>query len=140
MYVVTRVCASDSLSVCMSVCLSAAAFPPYCTDPDVIWENGRGCHVLVHCWADLQLVHGLHCYNNIAPQVLAVGARQHSSECEMSVSTRKVSTCLYSLYIYAWLSVVKLSVYTRAVQPVATCRQSPYLHKSAIVIVTSFSL
>jgi len=29
---------------------------------------------------------------------------------------------------------------TRAVQPVATCRQSPYLHKPAIVIVTSFSL
>ena len=28
---------------------------------------------------------------------------------------------------------------TRAVQPVATCRQSPYLHKPA-VIVTSFSL
>ena len=25
-------------------------------------------------------------------------------------------------------------------QPVATCRQSPYLHKPAIVIVTSFSL
>jgi len=29
---------------------------------------------------------------------------------------------------------------TRAVQPVATCRQSPYLHKPAIVIVTLFSL
>jgi len=29
---------------------------------------------------------------------------------------------------------------TRAVQPVATCRQSPYLQKPAIVIVTSFSL
>ena len=29
---------------------------------------------------------------------------------------------------------------TRAVQPVATCRQSPYLHKPAIVIVTSSSL
>jgi len=28
---------------------------------------------------------------------------------------------------------------TTAVQPVATCRQSPYLHKPAIVIVTSFS-
>jgi len=28
----------------------------------------------------------------------------------------------------------------RAVQPVATCRQSPYLHKPTIVIVTSFSL
>jgi len=26
------------------------------------------------------------------------------------------------------------------VQPVATCRQSPYLHKPAIVIVMSFSL
>jgi len=31
-------------------------------------------------------------------------------------------------------------VKTRAVQPVATCRQSPYLHKPAIVIVTSLSL
>jgi len=30
--------------------------------------------------------------------------------------------------------------YTRAVQPVATCRQSPHLHKPAIVIVTSFLL
>jgi len=29
---------------------------------------------------------------------------------------------------------------TRAVQPVATCRQSPYLHKPAIAIVTSFSI
>ena len=29
---------------------------------------------------------------------------------------------------------------TTAVQPVATCRQSLYLHKPAIVIVTSFSL
>jgi len=29
---------------------------------------------------------------------------------------------------------------TGAVQPVATCRQSPYLHKPAIIIVTSFSL
>jgi len=29
---------------------------------------------------------------------------------------------------------------TRAVQPVATCRQSLYLHKPAIVIVTLFSL
>jgi len=29
---------------------------------------------------------------------------------------------------------------TRAVQRMVTCRQSPYLHKPAIVIVTSFSL
>ena len=30
--------------------------------------------------------------------------------------------------------------HTAAVQPVATCRQSPYLHKPAVVIVTLFSL
>ena len=29
---------------------------------------------------------------------------------------------------------------TRALQPVTTCRQSPYLHKPAIIIMTSFSL
>ena len=30
------------LSVCLSVCLSLAAFPHYFTDPDVTWENGSG--------------------------------------------------------------------------------------------------
>jgi len=30
------------LFVCLSVCLSLVAFPHYCTDPDVIWGNGRG--------------------------------------------------------------------------------------------------
>jgi len=34
----------------------------------------------------------------------------------------------------------RLSTITRALQPVATCRQSPYLHKPAIIIMTSFSL
>jgi len=34
----------------------------------------------------------------------------------------------------------KLFFFTRVVQPMATCRQSPCLHKPAIVIVTSFSL
>jgi len=29
---------------------------------------------------------------------------------------------------------------TRTLQPVDTCRQSPYLHKPAIIIMTSFSL
>jgi len=37
-------------------------------------------------------------------------------------------------------SFVCIFICTRAVQPVATCRQSPpYLHKPAIVIVTSFA-
>jgi len=29
-----------------------------CTEPDVTWGNDRGCPLVVHCWADLQLVHG----------------------------------------------------------------------------------
>jgi len=33
--VVTRVC--RPMSVCLCVCLSAAACPHYCTDPDVTW-------------------------------------------------------------------------------------------------------
>jgi len=36
--------------------------------------------------------------------------------------------------------IYHVSIQTSAVQPVATCRQSPYLHKPATVIVTSFSL
>jgi len=53
----------------LSVWLSIAAFPHYCTDPDVTWGNGRGCTLVVHYWADLQSVHGFHCYDNIAMNV-----------------------------------------------------------------------
>jgi len=52
--------------VCVSVCLSAAACPHYCTDPAVTWGSGRGCPLVVHYWADLQSVHGLRCYGNNA--------------------------------------------------------------------------
>ena len=52
-------------SVCLCVCLSAAACPHYCTDPDVTWGSGRGCPLVVHYWADLQSVHGMRCYGNI---------------------------------------------------------------------------
>jgi len=38
------------LRVCVSVCLSLAAFPHYCTDPDLTWGNSRGCPLVVHCW------------------------------------------------------------------------------------------
>jgi len=58
--------ASVSLCVCVSVCLSAAVRPHYCTDPDVTWGRGRGCPLVVQYWADLQSVHGLRCYSNIA--------------------------------------------------------------------------
>ena len=59
--VVTRLC----VCVCLSVCLSTATCPHYCTDPDVTWQSGRGCPLVVHYWADLQSVHGLRCYGNI---------------------------------------------------------------------------
>jgi len=54
-------------AVCVCVCLSLTSFPHYCTDPDVSWGNGMGCPVVVHYWADLQLVHRFRCYDNIAP-------------------------------------------------------------------------
>jgi len=54
---------------CLSVCLSLAAFPHYCMDPDVGSGNGRGCSLVVHYWADLQSVHGFRCYDHIAPNV-----------------------------------------------------------------------
>ena len=59
--VVTLVC----VSVCLCVCLSTAACPHYCMNPDVTWGSGRGCPLVVHCWADLQSVHGLRCCGNI---------------------------------------------------------------------------
>jgi len=48
----------------LSVCLSLAALPHYCMDPNVTWGNSRGCPVVVHYWADLQSVHGFRCYDN----------------------------------------------------------------------------
>ena len=68
----------------LCVCLTVAAFPHYCTDPYVTLGNGRECPIVVHYWADLQSVHGFHCYNNIAPNA-------------------KCHECLYSLYV--WLLV-----------------------------------
>ena len=53
----------------LCVCLSAAACPHYCTDPDVSWGSGRGCPLVVHYWADLQLVDVLRCYSNMTRNV-----------------------------------------------------------------------
>jgi len=56
------------MCVCLSVCLSLATFPHYCTDPDITWGNhGTGCPLIVHYWADLRLVHGIRCYDNRSP-------------------------------------------------------------------------
>ena len=53
---VTAVC----VSACVSVCLSLAAFPHYCTDPDVTWGMVGGA---LYLWVTGQLAdtptHGL---------------------------------------------------------------------------------
>ena len=67
-------CGHARLCVCLSVCLSAATCPHYCTDPDVTWGSGRGCPLVVHCLANLQSVHGLRCYDNIM-RTLVTGLR-----------------------------------------------------------------
>jgi len=66
----------------LCVCLSTAACLHYCTDPDVIWGSGRGCPLVVHYWADLQSVHGLHCYGKRrnawqSPAVISQAHRMH---------------------------------------------------------------
>ena len=53
------------MCLCVSVWLSTAACLHYCTDRDVTWASGRGCPLVVHYWANLQSLHGLHCYCNI---------------------------------------------------------------------------
>jgi len=35
-------------------------------DPDVTWDNGTGCPLIVHYWADLQSMHRFRCYDNSA--------------------------------------------------------------------------
>ena len=61
----------------------------------------------------------------------------HSTEVfyELLSTDRAVSPRATFLYCSVCASAL-----IRAVQPVATCRRSSYLHKPAIAIVTSFSL
>ena len=81
------------LCVCLSVCLSLAAFPHYCTDPGGTWGNGRGCPLAVHYWADLQSVHGFRCYDNIAP----------SEKCQ-----RVLMYSLYAWFRFCFRSFVRI--------------------------------
>ena len=76
-------CGHTRLCVCVSVSLSAAPCVHYCTDPDVTWENGRGCPLVVQYWADLLSVHVFCCYDN-----------SPNAKCQ------RVSDCLYSLYVW----------------------------------------
>jgi len=72
----------------LCVCLSLAAFPHYCTEPDETWRNGRGCPLVVHYWADLQSVHGFRCYDHIhiCKLIVLYTANAYTAEREMSAS------------------------------------------------------
>jgi len=97
-------CGHARLCVCLSVwlcvCLSAAACPHYCTDPDVTWGSGRGCPQVVHYWADLQSVHGLRCYGNIA--------RTRNASKYMLVLALCLVIVVFNLYTYRHWCVPKI--------------------------------
>ena len=72
------------LSVCLPVprCILTLLHEP----PDVTWRNGRGCPLVVHYWADLQLLHGFRYYDNITQT-------RHVIECSV------LALCLVSALI-----------------------------------------
>ena len=53
-------------SVCVSVCLSVRGrMPTVLHEPGCNLGEWQRLPLIVHCWADLQSVHGLRCYDNI---------------------------------------------------------------------------
>ena len=81
------------MCVCVSVCLSAAACPHCCTNPDVTWGSGRGCPLVVHHWADLQSVRGLRRYGNTmemqSPAVTARPTARHTHAAHARYACRR---------------------------------------------------
>ena len=55
-------CGHARLCVCLSV---RGRIPTLLHEPGCNLGSRRGCLLVVHCWADLQSVHGLRCYGNI---------------------------------------------------------------------------
>jgi len=113
--VVTRVC----VSVCVCVYLSAASCSHYCMDPDVTWGSGRGCPLVVHCWADLQSVIGarvaLLWQHNVNPSYYKLASTPRYQDI---VRARNVSECCV-------LAVCLVSLFGRPfVKQFALCYQT----------------
>jgi len=72
--------------VCLSVPhhIPTLLYGPGCN----LGGNGRGCHLVVHYLADLQLVHGFHRFDNIhvCKLIALYTVSAYSAECEMSAS------------------------------------------------------
>jgi len=96
------------LCVCLS--MSLAAFPQYCTDPDVTWRNGSGYLLVVQYWTestDLQSVHGVCCYDNTH----VCNRLYNIIHCKcVWRGTRNVSECLIVLAL--WLVFKSTAVVT----------------------------
>jgi len=84
-------------AVCVSVCLPVPRrIPTLLHGPGCNLGYGRGCPLVVHCWADLQSVHGFRCYyfasyyTYVCKHMALFIANAYSAEREMprSVYTR----------------------------------------------------
>jgi len=85
--------------LCLSACLSV---PNYSTDdPDVTWGMIGACRLVVHCWVDLQSLHGLCCYDNICVRKLVA-----LYTVQMRIAPNGKSQCV--LVFVLWLVVFDL--------------------------------
>jgi len=89
------------LCLCVCVCLSAAVCPHYCTDPDVTWQRGRGCPLVVHYWAHLQSVHGLWCYGKITWTLVVKNLSHWWKFCCHITASRSLAHCCNLWYLNA---------------------------------------
>ena len=88
--------------VAMAICLSVPhRIPTLLHSPDVNWGHGRGFPLVVQCWADLQLVPGFHCYDNIAP----------NAKCQQVYSLYAWLKLLIGVEIALYLIIVYLSIW-----------------------------
>jgi len=81
--------------------LSLAAFLHHYIDPDVTWENCRGCPLVMHYWVDLQSVHGFCRYAKIAPREIAIGAHDNIAANTKCQRVLVLALCL----VYYWATL-----------------------------------
>jgi len=85
--------------LCVCVCLSVPCrIPTLLHRPKCNSGDGRGCPLVLHYWADLQLVHKFRCYDNIqvCKLIALYTANAYSDKHKLSASacTRSTARCL----------------------------------------------
>jgi len=97
-----------SVYVCVRGCVPALLHGPGCDLGD-----GRGCPLAVHC-ADLQLVYGFRCYNNVAQRVLTIDA--HDSTAANAKCQRVLVLALCLVHVADVLILLAFKVRTRCIR------------------------